>query len=249
MEKATWLLEDPKYGRLTWGFKQIPASHFGAALRVYEAANPEERQVLAPLMDDKWMKVTPEMAAKYEQKVNELTAGDDRPGQPVKSKIPGRAAGGRVKEGQLYEVGEQGPELLVQPGQQPQVVGQQGAEIIEPQQTGEIVPNDQIDTFAETLNKNKDLNFVKRILEPNKYPQMDNQDGTFSSHLMASATVGGKEFVFPTIIQDKDGELKKLSMDAAIKYALKNKEYIEFRTQEEADTFASGGYKKAAGWK
>lgn len=100
--------------------------------------------------------------------------------------------------------------------------------------------------YTEYLSQNQHLNFVQRVLEPDKYPRIDNPDGSYSTHLMSSAGVAGKEIAFPTIIQDKNGKLQKLSMDEAIKHALNNKEYIEFSTQEEADAFASGEYKKAA---
>lgn len=100
--------------------------------------------------------------------------------------------------------------------------------------------------YTGYLSQNQHLNFVQRLIEPDKYPRIDNPDGSYSTHLMASARAGGKEIAFPTIIQGENGKLEKLSMNEAIKYALKHQEYIEFPTQEEADAFASGAYKTAA---
>ncbi len=115
-----------------------------------------------------------------------------------------------------------------------------------PGQAGEVSSNDQSQDYTKYLTNNQHLNFVQRVLEPEKFPRIDNPDGSYSTHLMASAGVAGKEIAFPTIIQGKEGKLQKLSMDEAVKYALANKEYIEFPTHKEADAFASGEYKKAA---
>ena len=76
IEKAKWLLADPKYGKFSWDFKNIPANQFGAALKIYKLATPQEKQILAPLMDDKWQKVSLEIEEKYQQEVNQVVGGN-----------------------------------------------------------------------------------------------------------------------------------------------------------------------------
>lgn len=89
---------------------------------------------------------------------------------------------------------------------------------------------------------NSDLNFVKRYLHPKKYPVINNSDGTYSTHMMESAD----NFAYPTIIQNPDGSLKQFTEDGqAYDYAMKNKQYIKFKTEQQAMDFANNGYKKA----
>jgi len=100
------------------------------------------------------------------------------------------------------------------------------------------------------LNKNSDKNFVKRIVNPEKYPVMNNEDGSYSTHLMAWSNRDDnpkKRIVYPTIVHDeKTNKLTKLSDDDAYDYAVKNKEYVEFNSDKKADWF-SRNYK--AVWK
>jgi hypothetical protein len=97
-----------------------------------------------------------------------------------------------------------------------------------------------------TLQSNKQLNFVDRLYNKNKYPKINNADGTYSTHKMSSANVGGKAIAFPTIVYDNESKsLKELDIKQAIDYAIKNKEYIEFKSDAEADFFADNGYKLA----
>lgn len=90
------------------------------------------------------------------------------------------------------------------------------------------------------LNTNQNLNFVQRYQHPNNYPVINNSDGSFSTHLMASSD----NFSYPTIIQDSLGKLIKMNPKDAYKYALKNKQYIKFPTEEQANWFSNNGYKK-----
>jgi len=94
------------------------------------------------------------------------------------------------------------------------------------------------------LDENKDKNFVKRIINKDKYPSVKNKDGSHSTHLMAYAEVDDKIIAYPEIIMKK-GKLKKLTPEKAIKYALDNNEYISFNSPEEADIFTKN-YKQ--GW-
>lgn len=49
----------------------------------------------------------------------------------------------------------------------------------------------------EILINNQDKNFIQRIIKPNRYPVIKNQDGTYSTHLMSSAEVDGKGIAYP----------------------------------------------------
>lgn len=94
------------------------------------------------------------------------------------------------------------------------------------------------------LLNNTSKNFVKRILDPDKYPQLDNGDGTFSTHVMSSAD----NVVFPEVIQDPiTKELRRFPhWREAYDYARKSGEYLEFDSPEEAEWF-SKNYKSV--WK
>ena len=95
------------------------------------------------------------------------------------------------------------------------------------------------------LEKNKDLNFVDRILNRNKYPYMDLGDGNYATHKMAWGEADGKYFVYPTIVYDKEKKtLNELNPKSAFDYAVKNKEYLEFDKPEIAD-WVSKNYKLA----
>lgn len=103
--------------------------------------------------------------------------------------------------------------------------------------------NVAVDNIRIVLENNKDKDFIKRIISPKDYPVINNQDGSVSTHLMASGEVDGKGIVFPTIIHE-NGKLKKLDMEDAFKYALKNKQFISFPSPQDANFFAKN-YKKA----
>lgn len=96
--------------------------------------------------------------------------------------------------------------------------------------------------FADSvMSANAKLNFVNRYLHPKDYPVINNPDGSYSTHLMESSD----NFAYPTIIQDKTGKLQKLASKVAYDYAMKNKQYIQFPTEEQAIWFADNGYKQA----
>ena len=91
-----------------------------------------------------------------------------------------------------------------------------------------------------TLQKNKDKNFVQRLLKPEGQQSIKNKDGSVSSHSMAS----GDGKVYPTVIKDKRfNRLYRLSGKAAAKYAASTGEYIKFDTDEKATEFGKE-YKK-----
>lgn len=93
-----------------------------------------------------------------------------------------------------------------------------------------------------SINPNTSLNFEQRVLYPNKYPVIQNNDGTFSTHKMAWTTVGDKFIAFPMIVQLPSGNLSEFTDPGkAINYALQNK---EFTSAKDAEEYANGGYKK-----
>jgi hypothetical protein len=112
-------------------------------------------------------------------------------------------------------------------------------------------PIDWMDEDKEdnVMIRNKDKNFVKRALNPDSSPKITNDDGSKSTHRMASGETDGRFIAYPTITQDKDGSLRQREDNDAFRYAMETGEFIEFDTDQEAKRFASGEYKKLSGWK
>src|SRR5258706_12021419 len=99
--------------------------------------------------------------------------------------------------------------------------------------------------FADALNANAGLDFVQRLFNPEKYPQVDNGDGTYSSHKMSWGEIDGPQIAYPTLVYDKGrGALRELPGKQAINYAYKTGEYIESPTQQQAKDLATN-YKPA----
>jgi hypothetical protein len=107
-----------------------------------------------------------------------------------------------------------------------------------------IQNNTTTEVKKQTLNKDlKDTpktNFEQRIQNPVK--QINNSDGTSSTHRMMSFEADGKYYAAPTIVE-KNGKLIELSEKDAIDYAFKNNEFKEFKTDQEAKNYAKGDYK------
>ena len=98
--------------------------------------------------------------------------------------------------------------------------------------------------IAKILNANKQKEFVKRIMEPDKYPTLDNKDGSYSTHSMSWGEQGGKYYVFPTVAPSgMKGEMKRYGGRDAWKRAMQTGDFIQFNRPSEADTF-SKEYKK-----
>lgn len=100
----------------------------------------------------------------------------------------------------------------------------------------------------QILSENLSKDFVKRVIQPGKYPRINNPDGSHSTHLMAWTTVGepGKEkyIVYPSIVHNRQtGRMTKLSGREAVEYAMKTGEYIEFDDASKAEWF-SKNYKQ-----
>jgi len=93
--------------------------------------------------------------------------------------------------------------------------------------------------------KEKQPEWVDRILNPQKYPYIVNKDKSVSTHRMAAEVdENGNWYVFPTIVPDGKGGLKELDNMEAFDYALSNKQYMLMPSKEEAIEYAKGGYKK-----
>ena len=85
---------------------------------------------------------------------------------------------------------------------------------------------------------------MDRLFNPNNYTVIQNLNGSYSTMKMVNANIDGHPIAFPTIIYT-NGQLKELSINDAIKYALQNGEYIEFNSDAEAGDFANNGYKRS----
>jgi hypothetical protein len=103
--------------------------------------------------------------------------------------------------------------------------------------------NTMVDVPVPLTPDKKQKNFEVRMNDPNQksIPSGDN-DGKTSTHKMMSFDADGKYYAAPTIVE-KDGKLEELSQEDAMAYALKNNEYKEFKTEEEASKYAEGDYK------
>ena len=90
--------------------------------------------------------------------------------------------------------------------------------------------------------RNKSLNWVERGLNPNNYPRIDNDDGTFSTHRLAYSTGdNGEAYVYPTIIQQEDGSLKQLSDKEAWEYAKRTKTAMVIPDVKLAEYYSKNG--------
>jgi hypothetical protein len=91
------------------------------------------------------------------------------------------------------------------------------------------------------LNANKNLEWVKRLYDKNPQSIMLPGQSNPSTHFMESSD----NLVYPTIIQNGDGKLEYLGKGAR-DYAIKNKTFIEFPTENDAIQFGKN-YKSGTG--
>lgn len=96
---------------------------------------------------------------------------------------------------------------------------------------------DSLDFVLETLNANRNRPFVKRILDPDKFPSLDLGKGKRATHLMSWGQVGDKYVVFPTVLYDGK-QLTRMGPDEAWRNVSKTDNFIEFSTAEEAERFS-----------
>jgi len=96
------------------------------------------------------------------------------------------------------------------------------------------------------LLQNQDLDFVQRIFSDNP-DAIDNEDGSHSTHRMATeVTEDGEWIVFPTIVNQEGKLVQKGHEDGeAMRHAQETGEYISFgKDKDAALEFGANGYKK-----
>jgi hypothetical protein len=106
--------------------------------------------------------------------------------------------------------------------------------------------------ILSVLSSNSDKNFVKRIMKPDDYPKLYDNPGGYlgkaSTHSMAwGEDEHGNAYVYPTVIQNSEGELQRLSDEEAWKHAVITNERISFGKDKEKASRFSKNYKKV--WK
>ena len=114
-----------------------------------------------------------------------------------------------------------------------------------------MTPND---TLRDDLNSAVEQNtpepqFVDRANNPANYPDIKNEDGSVSTHLMAvEVDKNGDWAAFPTIVQMPDGKLKKFEDPfEALQYNRSIGNTKEFGSDKEAAIiYGQGGYKPQA---
>lgn len=88
--------------------------------------------------------------------------------------------------------------------------------------------------------------FLDRIMNPQKYPYITNEDNSISTHRMAAEVdENGNWFVFPTIAMLPTGELYEFKdPQQAMEYNLKAGNFLPMKSKKEALSYAADGYKK-----
>ena len=102
---------------------------------------------------------------------------------------------------------------------------------------------DENDPIGRTLMRNRRLDFVRRVLDPQKYPRLPlPQYGpdVYGTHQMGWTTLDdGRHIVYPNIVYDNRSKaLRLLGGREAVDYALSTGEYIPFEDAEAADYFS-----------
>jgi hypothetical protein len=95
-------------------------------------------------------------------------------------------------------------------------------------------------------NQQTQPEFIKRIMNPQDYPVLWNNDGSFSTHEMAvEVDDQGNWFTFPTIVMLPSGELYRFEDPyQALEYNQRTGNFLQFDSKDKALKYAEGGYKK-----
>jgi hypothetical protein len=101
---------------------------------------------------------------------------------------------------------------------------------------------DYRDEIATALMDNSSREFVQRAIHPEDYPNIPWGENQTATHQMAYGEADGRYYAFPKVVNE-NGTLRSLNDDQAFDYAMRNKEFIEFDTEEDASMF-SEQYKK-----
>jgi len=96
--------------------------------------------------------------------------------------------------------------------------------------------------ILDIIEKNKDKDFVNRIINAKDFPVLTNRDGSVSTHGMSWGEADGRFFVYPTVVYDED-QMTRLGPDTAFGRAIRSGDYIEFADPQSAMEF-SKEYKK-----
>jgi hypothetical protein len=110
--------------------------------------------------------------------------------------------------------------------------------------TAEDQPIDlEMEAMSKGLNaKYSNLNWVQRGLNPDNYPTIKNEDGSFSTHKLSYSTGdNGEAYIFPTIIQDEAGNLTELDQDKAFEYARKTNTFMTVPNEKLAEYYSMNG--------
>lgn len=96
------------------------------------------------------------------------------------------------------------------------------------------------------MPKPKQPEFIDRINNPEKYPYIENEDGSVSTHQMAAEVDDkGNWVVFPTIVMLPTGELYKFKTNEEAKlFNMRTGNYLLMNNKQEAIKYAKGGYKE-----
>jgi hypothetical protein len=106
------------------------------------------------------------------------------------------------------------------------------------------IPHDLLGVLG-ILTANAEKNFVQRIMFHREAPKLYDgplgELGKASTHSMAwGEDAEGNAYVYPTVIQKKDGSLVRLKPDEADQYARKSGELIHFgKNKKTAEWFSS----------
>jgi len=103
-------------------------------------------------------------------------------------------------------------------------------------------PNQEYSRAKKVYDANPNIPMLQRWQNQTLYAPIQNADGSTSTHRMASAEIDGRHIVYPTI-QPIDGKLQQLDNNTALQRALQQGDYVAVSSAEEANWFASGGYK------
>lgn len=90
--------------------------------------------------------------------------------------------------------------------------------------------------------RNSNLNWVARGINPESYPKIANEDGSFSTHRLSYATFdNGEAVIYPTIIQNEQGMLEELDEDEAYEYAMRTKTFLTVPDEKLAEYYSQNG--------
>ena len=88
------------------------------------------------------------------------------------------------------------------------------------------------------LQQNNQRDFIQRILDPQNADALVNEDGSLSTHRMATAEAEGTHYVYPMVLKDDFGKLIRFDdPKEAFRHAIKRGDAVGFKTAKEADWF------------